>query len=113
MGGVTVNMKYYKDKTGNVCAFELDGSQDDYIKPGMIAMTAAEVDAHLNPKPTAKEIANEYKIKRAQEYPPVGDQLDVLWKQLGQLRLSGKLDLIQDADDMLDEILAVKKKYKK
>jgi len=106
-------MKYYKDIDKTVHAFEADGSQDDYIKPGMVAMTAAEVDAHINPKPTAKEIANEYKIKRAKEYPPVGDQLDVLWKQLGQLRLSCKLDLIQEADDMLGEILAIKKKYKK
>ena len=48
---------------------------------------------------------------RTNAYPSMGDQLDVLWKQLGHLRLSGKLDLIQDADDMLGEILAVKKRY--
>ena len=39
-------MKYYK-LDNQVFAFEADGSQDDYIKPEMIKMTKAEVDAHL------------------------------------------------------------------
>jgi len=46
-------MKYYKDKNNEVYSFESDGSQDSYIKPDMVAMTAVEVDAHLNP-PTTK-----------------------------------------------------------
>lgn len=39
-------MKYYK-LDNQVFAFEADGSQDDYIKPEMVAMTQAQVDEHL------------------------------------------------------------------
>ena len=53
-----------------------------------------------------------YEAKRQNEYPPIGDQLDMLWKQLNQDRLGGK-SLIQEADDMLNAILAVKAKYLK
>jgi len=48
-------MKYYRDKSNNVHAFEADGSQDAYIKTGMVTMTQAEVDAHINPTPTAAQ----------------------------------------------------------
>lgn len=41
-------MKYYKDNNGNVFAYELDGSQDHLIGD-KVAMTAEEVEAHLNP----------------------------------------------------------------
>lgn len=47
-------MKYYRDqKTGEVFAYEADGSQDEYIKPNLSPMTDAEVQAHLNPPPLA------------------------------------------------------------
>lgn len=43
-------MNYFKDKnTGEVYAYEADGSQDEYIKPSLSRMTDAEVQAHLNP----------------------------------------------------------------
>lgn len=42
-------MKYYK-KGSEVFAFELDGSQDNYIQDGMIQMSSEEVDRHINPK---------------------------------------------------------------
>tara|TARA_B100001559_G_scaffold312262_1_gene309779 strand:+ start:4409 stop:4819 length:411 start_codon:yes stop_codon:yes gene_type:complete len=42
-------MKYYKSETGEVSAYEADGSQDAYIKPDLVRMTDAEVQAHLNP----------------------------------------------------------------
>lgn len=41
-------MKYFK-LGSNVHAFESDGSQDTYISPDMIPMTADEVDRHINP----------------------------------------------------------------
>ena len=40
-------MKYYK-LNNEVHAFEADGSQDDYIKEGMILMTEQEVDKHIH-----------------------------------------------------------------
>lgn len=42
-------MKYYK-LNNEVYAFELDGSQDDYIKADMVLMTDEEVDKHVNPE---------------------------------------------------------------
>ena len=44
---------------------------------------------------------NAYKTKRAAEYPPIGDQLDALWK-------GGN-----EAADMLAKVQAVKAKYPK
>lgn len=41
-------MKYYKDNKNNIYAYESDGSQDELIGD-KVAMTAAEVEAHLNP----------------------------------------------------------------
>lgn len=42
-------MKYYK-LNNEVYAFELDGSQDDYITEAMVKMTDDEVDRHANPE---------------------------------------------------------------
>ena len=43
-------MKYYRDPAnGEVFAYESDGSQDDLISEHLIALSAEEVSAHLNP----------------------------------------------------------------
>lgn len=49
-------MKHYIDTTGVVFAFESDGSQDFLITPEMRPLTADELEAHLNPLPTAEEL---------------------------------------------------------
>lgn len=54
----------------------------------------------------------DYREERASAYPPIGDQLDALWKQLNQDRLGGK-SLIQEVDTTLNTILAVKAQYPK
>lgn len=38
-------MKYFKDAQNNVYAYESDGSQDAFIKPGLIAITKLQADA--------------------------------------------------------------------
>ena len=48
-------MKYYK-LNNEVYAFELDGSQDDYITEGMSSMTPDEVDRHINPEKYLSDI---------------------------------------------------------
>jgi hypothetical protein len=58
-----------------------------------VAYNKASVDAYVT--------ANEYKAKRAAEYPPIGDQLDALWK-------GGDA-----AAEMLAKVQAVKTKYPK
>lgn len=42
-------MKYYK-LNNEVYAFEVDGSQDDYIEEGMTLMTEEEIDKHIHPE---------------------------------------------------------------
>jgi hypothetical protein len=42
-------MNYFKSPSGDVFAYESDGSQDAYIRPELVPMTPEEVDAHLNP----------------------------------------------------------------
>jgi hypothetical protein len=44
-------MKYYKNSSGDVYAFESDGSQDAYIPAGTVPMTPEEVQSHIAPAP--------------------------------------------------------------
>ena len=53
-----------------------------------------------------------YAEKRAAEYPPVGDQLDAIWKELNFRRLNGD-NLVSDADEIINKVLSVKEKYPK
>lgn len=48
-------MKYYKSQTGEVFAFEEDGSQDEYITEDLVLMTEQEVYEHLHPTPTQEQ----------------------------------------------------------
>ena len=48
-------MKYYK-LNDVVYAFELDGSQDDYITEAMVKMSDDEVDRHVNPEKYLSDI---------------------------------------------------------
>jgi hypothetical protein len=66
-------------------AFDIDGNPVQYDE----ATVQAYIDAHA------------YKAKRAAEYPPIGDQLDALWK-------GGDA-----AVEMLAKVQAVKTKYPK
>ena len=59
----------------------------------------------------AKALYDVHKARR-NAYPPIGDQLDAIWKQFNQDRLGGK-DLIKDADEQLSAVLAVKNAIKK
>lgn len=72
---------------------------------GWRAATPAEVAIY-------QESKDSYKSRRLVEYAGIGDQLDVIWKQFNQMRLSG-IPLIQEADDMLGDILSIKKNHPK
>ena len=48
-------MKYYK-LNKDVYAFEIDGSQDDYITEDMVKMSDDEVDRHINPEKYLSDI---------------------------------------------------------
>lgn len=59
-------MKYFKDVTGTVYAYEVDGSQDEWIKPDLVLMTPAEVDAHHNPPQTREQLLQVFAARRYQ-----------------------------------------------
>jgi hypothetical protein len=42
-------MKYYKSADGEVFAYAADGSEDAFIRVGLVLMSESEVMAHLNP----------------------------------------------------------------
>ena len=72
-------------KTVGTDAFDKDGNQ--------ITIDLTQVNAWVDPEA--------YKSKRQAEYPPIGDQLDALWK-------GGDA-----ATEMLAKVQAVKTKYPK
>jgi hypothetical protein len=74
-------VKYINGET----AYDNNGNEVQYDK--------TVVEAYVN--------ANLYKIERAKEYPPIGDQLDALWKGGAE------------AEAMLAKVQAVKAKYPK
>jgi hypothetical protein len=69
----------------DVTAYDADGNEVAYDKDAV----QAYVDAHA------------YIAKRASEYPPIGDQLDALWKGGAE------------AEAMLAKVQAVKQKFPK
>ena len=74
-----------------VCVDDTDGARD--AQGNKVEIDMAAVNAWVDP--------NAYKSKRAAEYPPIGDQLDALWK-------GGDA-----AAEMLAKVQAVKTKYPK
>jgi hypothetical protein len=70
-------MKHYKDpNTNELYAYEADGSQDAFIKEGLVAITDAEADAIRAVNQQAAFNALTYAQKRAAEYPSFIDYLD-------------------------------------
>ncbi|STA74766.1 phage tail fiber assembly protein [Citrobacter freundii] len=67
-------MKYYKDENNMIYAYDAYGSQDSFIKEGLILITRSEAMAILNPPPTheeliqAAEFEREYRIDSANEF---------------------------------------------
>ena len=75
--------------------------------------TLEEAVAAFDHVARAKEIpVLEVGRKRAVNYPPIGDQLDAIWKELSARKAGGDT-LVSDADSMLGKIQAVKKKHPK
>ena len=62
-------MKHYKNKSDEVYAYELDGSQDHLIPKDFIAITDEEAKALTTIVPT-------YDKKRASEYPSMIDFIE-------------------------------------
>jgi hypothetical protein len=73
-------MKHYKNPiTDELYAYEADGSQDAFIKEGLVAVTDAEVATIRAAKQQAAFNALTYAEKRAAAYPSIVDQLDTIY----------------------------------
>lgn len=54
-------MKYYKHpETGEVFAYENEQERQECGAPELVEMMPEEIDAHLNPQPTAEQIIAQY-----------------------------------------------------
>jgi len=93
-------MKLFKDDNNQIFAYEEDGSQDHLIE-SKTSITQAEADALIAANKQQSFNALTYVQKRAAAYPPIGDQLDAIWK-------GGAAEAA-----MLEAVLAVKAKYPK
>lgn len=49
-------MKYYKDENNVVYAYDAHGTQDAFIKEGLMPITRSEAMAIVNPPPTHEEL---------------------------------------------------------
>jgi hypothetical protein len=76
------------------------GEEVEWYNPSTAPVTDAEINAEVT-RLQVEYDAKEYSRKRAPEYPPIGDQLDALWK-------GGDA-----AAEMLAKVRAVKTKYPK
>jgi len=73
-------MKHYiNNTTKEVFAYETDGSQDAYIKEGLVPITDADLKTLREEQEQARLDALTYSEKRATEYPSIINQLDDLY----------------------------------
>lgn len=115
------------DDTGNIAGFYVDTIHGDNIPEGAIPITQEQWEAYASAphrykldsgvirEKTADELAAElaaaraalgYEALRRAEYPPIGDQLDAIWKWLEPPEGT-------EAHEIRERWLAVKDKYPK
>lgn len=90
-------MKHYKDSQGNVFGFH----ETQEVPHGLTEISMTEVQQLVLAKTQKEQEKLPYTEKRLAEYPPIGDQLDALWK--------GGVE----AETMKAKIQAIKAKYPK
>jgi hypothetical protein len=89
------------DKVVNVCVAEiLDSKPDNWVLCEVGNIGWNYIDGAFVP-PYVAPVEIDYKMQRAAAYPPIGDQLDALWK-------GGDA-----AAEMLAQVQAVKAQYPK
>ena len=91
-------LRQFRDPDGDTIHFISPG-QEDSIKEDWVEMEV----------PTAPPLPVDppYFIKRMNEYPPLGDQLDMLWHMMNQEIIPGK------NSEWYNTIAAIKDKYPK
>lgn len=90
-------MKYYRDtNTGEVYAYEADGSQDDYIKDNLVPMTQVEVDAHLNPT-VGQQYKTQFSVLEFRDRFTIDEQLVIRQAQFNDMEVGLVYDSFQAA----------------
>ena len=57
-------MIYYKNTQGVVYAYETEDERQEWGAPDLVPMTSEEPEAHLNPVPTAEQLASSARHER-------------------------------------------------
>ena len=72
-------MKHYIDKTTKeIFSYESDGSQDDYIKSGLVPISDTALSTLREEQEQARLDALTYEEKRQAEYPSIDDCIHAL-----------------------------------
>jgi len=58
-------MKHYKDESNNLYAYESDGSQDDYIKEGLVPISDEDLAAMI--APTTEQLLSQLTAARKEQ----------------------------------------------
>jgi hypothetical protein len=96
-------MKHYKDpETNEIYAYELDGSQDEYILDILVPITDDEATEIRTAKQQARIDSLSYQDKRRMAYPPITDYIDAVVKNDKQ-----------QMQDYINSCIEVKLKYPK
>jgi hypothetical protein len=89
-------MKHYVNATGEIFAYEEDGSQDHLIGD-KTPLTNAEADALRAEQAAAAFNAKPYADKRKNKYPEIGDQLDALFHAgVFPAEMAAKIQAVKD-----------------
>ena len=92
-------MKHFKDPiTNEVYAYSADGSQDDFIKEGLLPITDSEADELRLQKSQSMFAELSYAEKRRMEYPPMADYIDGIVKG-DQAQVQAYIDACQAVKD--------------
>ncbi|WON77846.1 tail fiber assembly protein [Serratia sp. UGAL515B_01] len=74
-----MDYKYYKDEQNAVYAYTADGSQDDYIKPGMIQISEEEAKILANPPPSKGQLMAFAAAEKTQRFTIA--TYEIAWRQ--------------------------------
>ncbi|WP_426578405.1 tail fiber assembly protein [Xenorhabdus stockiae] len=82
-------MKYYKSEDNKVYAYAADGSQDAWMKPGLIRITDEEADAMTNPPPTSEQLQELAEYEKLDRIRGAKDKIDI-WQDAVELDMATK-----------------------
>ncbi|MEB2479055.1 tail fiber assembly protein [Citrobacter freundii] len=88
-------MKYYKDENNVVYAYDAHGTQDAFIKEGLVPITRSEAMAIINPPPTHEQLIQAAENER-QRLLSAADAIMLDWRtelMLGEISDANRVKL--------------------